>query len=107
VVYDALPISAARSKALKNISTKACPHGLVRAAYCGQCLQDEGRFVALEDTNAELKSRLEEQAHLIDMLTSRADSTNDDVDSLGNAVVQLQQVVGRGYFRAGGPGGKA
>lgn len=102
---DAQPVSAARSKALANIQTKACPHGAGRAAYCATCLQDEERVVGLEDSIAELKAINEEQAHTIDVLSSRAESTSGDVNDLGNAVVQLQQLVGRGYFRAGGPAG--
>jgi hypothetical protein len=103
---DARPLSATRTKALANIAAKACPHGAGQASYCAQCLQDEERVVALEDTIVELKAHIEEQSNLIDLLTYRADYAEDDIDSIGEAVVRLQDVVGRGYFRAGGPGGK-
>jgi hypothetical protein len=100
---DAQPVSATRSKALVNIASKACPHGAGQAAYCSTCLQDEERVVSLEDTIVKLKAHLEEQANTIHVLTSRADYAKDDVDALGDAVRRLQDVVGRGYFRAGGP----
>jgi hypothetical protein len=102
---DAQPISATRSKALANISTKACPHGAGPAAYCTTCLGDEERVVGLEDTIVELKARLEEQANLIDNLTNRQDYTKEDVNAIGNAVQRLEQLAGGGILRRGGPGG--
>jgi hypothetical protein len=91
---DAMPISAARSKALQNIATKACPHGYVRASYCGQCLQEEERIVTIEDTNVELKARLEEQSNLIDEMREHLDLTKDDVDFLGNVVKAIAGRMG-------------
>lgn len=91
---DARPISGARSKALANIATKACPHGAGRASYCGTCLQDEERVVALEDTIVELKSAREEQSNILDELTEHLDMTKDDLDALGDVVKKIAGQMG-------------
>jgi hypothetical protein len=91
---DALPISAARRKALPNIQMKACPHGAGQAAYCSTCLADEERVVGLEDAIAELKSAREEQAQLIDVLTEHLDLTKDDLDALGDVVKAIAGRMG-------------